>query len=140
MAQRFSIFWITPLNCGWMTKYIIGEFFSSGGATLYKNPSDQTVTYDKHFTKIIFYFFREIKNYSMDRSYFLKAYYFLPAGAQLGVHKRICTPSIRGFSLKLKTLHSIKAEVGWISFTFNFRSVYTSSMPGLGAKKKYYIR
>ena len=27
----------------WMTKYIIGEFFSSGGATLYKNPSDQTV-------------------------------------------------------------------------------------------------
>ena len=28
----------------WMTKYIIGEIFSSGGATLYKNPSDQTVT------------------------------------------------------------------------------------------------
>ena len=27
----------------WMTKYIIGEFFSSSGATLYKNPSDQTV-------------------------------------------------------------------------------------------------
>ena len=27
----------------WMTKYIIGEMFSSGGATLYKNPSDQTV-------------------------------------------------------------------------------------------------
>ena len=27
----------------WMTKYIIGEIFSSGGATLYKNPSDQTV-------------------------------------------------------------------------------------------------
>ena len=26
----------------WKTKYI-GEFFSSGGATLYKNPSDQTV-------------------------------------------------------------------------------------------------
>ena len=26
----------------WMTKYIIGEIFSSGGATLYKNPSDQT--------------------------------------------------------------------------------------------------
>ena len=25
-----------------MTKYIIGEIFSSGGATLYKNPSDQT--------------------------------------------------------------------------------------------------
>ena len=29
----------------WMTKYIIGEIFSSGGATLYKNPSDQTVKY-----------------------------------------------------------------------------------------------
>ena len=27
----------------WMTKYIIGEFFSSSGATLYNNPSDQTV-------------------------------------------------------------------------------------------------
>ena len=27
----------------WMTKYIIGEIFSSRGATLYKNPSDQTV-------------------------------------------------------------------------------------------------
>ena len=26
-----------------MTKYIIGETFSSSGATLYKNPSDQTV-------------------------------------------------------------------------------------------------
>ena len=29
----------------WMTKYIIGEFFSSCGATLYKKPSDQTVWY-----------------------------------------------------------------------------------------------
>ena len=27
----------------WMTKYIIGEIFSSGRATLYNNPSDQTV-------------------------------------------------------------------------------------------------
>ena len=27
----------------WMTKYIIGEIFSSGRATLYKDPSDQTV-------------------------------------------------------------------------------------------------
>ena len=43
MAQRFSIFWITTEL--WMTKYIIGEIFSSGGATLYKNPSDQTVIY-----------------------------------------------------------------------------------------------
>ena len=30
-----------------MTKYIIGEMFSSGGATLYKNPSDQTVIVPK---------------------------------------------------------------------------------------------
>ena len=29
----------------YMTKYIIGEIFSSGGVTLYKNPSDQTVQY-----------------------------------------------------------------------------------------------
>ena len=28
-----------------MTKYVISEFFSSDGATLYKNPSDQTVLY-----------------------------------------------------------------------------------------------
>ena len=27
----------------WTTKYIIGEIFSSGRATLYKNPFDQTV-------------------------------------------------------------------------------------------------
>ena len=27
----------------WMTKHLTGEIFSSGGATLYKNPSDQTV-------------------------------------------------------------------------------------------------
>ena len=26
-----------------MEKYILGEILSSGGATLYKNPSDQTV-------------------------------------------------------------------------------------------------
>ena len=42
MAQQFSIFWIYTTEL-WMTKYIIGEIFSSGGATLYKNPSDQTV-------------------------------------------------------------------------------------------------
>ena len=29
----------------YMTKYIIGEIFSSGGATLHKNPSDQIVYY-----------------------------------------------------------------------------------------------
>ena len=27
----------------WITTYIIDEFFSSSGATLYKNPTDQTV-------------------------------------------------------------------------------------------------
>ena len=34
----------------WMTKYIIGEIFSSGGATLYKNTSDQTVEKETSFT------------------------------------------------------------------------------------------
>ena len=33
----------------YMTKYIIGEIFSSGGATLYKNPSDQTVPIYSNF-------------------------------------------------------------------------------------------
>ena len=41
MAQGFSIFWITPLNCGWQNTWLVK--FSSGGTTLYKNPSDQTV-------------------------------------------------------------------------------------------------
>ena len=35
-----------------MTKYIIGEIFSSVGATLYKNPSDQTVQNENIKTKI----------------------------------------------------------------------------------------
>ena len=34
----------------WVTKYIIGEIFSSGGTTLYKNPSDQTMTFLKRIT------------------------------------------------------------------------------------------
>ena len=34
-----------------MTKYIIGEIFSSSGATLYKNPSDQTVLADETSVK-----------------------------------------------------------------------------------------
>ena len=29
----------------YMIKYTFGEIFSSGGATLYKNPSDQTVKF-----------------------------------------------------------------------------------------------
>ncbi len=36
-----------------MTKYIIGEFFSSSGATLFKNPSDQTVLLDLNHGPII---------------------------------------------------------------------------------------
>ena len=36
----------------WMTKYIIGEIFSSGGVTLYKNSSDQTV-FTYHVTKSV---------------------------------------------------------------------------------------
>ena len=42
-----------------MTKYLIGEIFSSGGATLYKNPSDQTVYFAffcVHFILHIFVF------------------------------------------------------------------------------------
>ena len=44
----------------WMTKYIIGEFFSSGGATLYKNPSDQTMfsLWGKHCSFAILHLFR----------------------------------------------------------------------------------
>ena len=49
----------------WMTKYIIGEIFSSGGATLYKNHSDQTVLVNANKEQIIFnfviYFFHEIE-------------------------------------------------------------------------------
>ena len=38
----------------WMTKNIIGEIFSSGGATLDKNPSDQTVpSYTALFSKFL---------------------------------------------------------------------------------------
>ena len=42
MAQQFSIFLDNTTEL-WMTKYIIGDIFKYGGATLYKNPSDQTV-------------------------------------------------------------------------------------------------
>ena len=38
----------------WMTKDIIGEIFSSGGATLYKNLSDQTVS---NISKNRYYYF-----------------------------------------------------------------------------------
>ena len=38
----------------WMTKYIIDEIFSSGGATLYKNPSYQTVNkYHQKFCEML---------------------------------------------------------------------------------------
>ena len=38
----------------WMTKYIIGEFFSSSGATLYENPSDQTVNNEAYLDALFY--------------------------------------------------------------------------------------
>ena len=38
----------------WMTKYIIGVIFSSGGATLYKNPSDQTLHVSTSCRKLMY--------------------------------------------------------------------------------------
>ena len=49
----------------WMTKYITGEIFSSGGATLYKNSSDQTVstTYLEYSGRYFAFFkFCEMRN------------------------------------------------------------------------------
>ena len=46
MGQNGTIFNILDNTTElWIAKYKISEFFSSGGATLYKNPSDQTVSY-----------------------------------------------------------------------------------------------
>ena len=42
----------------YMMKYAFGEIFSSGGATLYKNPSDQTVCLDGS-TGLIFHMWYE---------------------------------------------------------------------------------
>ena len=42
MAPGFAIFLDNTTEL-WMSKYIISERFSSGRATLYKNPSDQTM-------------------------------------------------------------------------------------------------
>ena len=52
----------------WMTKYIIGEIFSSGGATLYKNHSDQTVYY--------ILFLHEIKKKNNNRKFYVKLIFF----------------------------------------------------------------
>ena len=41
----------------WMTNSIIGEIFSSGGATLYKNPSDQTVITSQQHEK--YHYFKD---------------------------------------------------------------------------------
>ena len=49
----------------YMTKYIIGEFFSSGGATLYKNPSDQTVRPDFVCEDANLFFVTELCNCKM---------------------------------------------------------------------------
>ena len=38
-----------------MTKYRIGGFFSSGGATLYKNPTDQICDFSDPFTQMIWH-------------------------------------------------------------------------------------
>ena len=47
-----------------MTKYIIGEIFSSGGATLYKNPSDQTEYIDFTTSKyLIFIVFKDLMDH-----------------------------------------------------------------------------
>ena len=50
----------------YMTKYIIGEIFSSGRATLYKNPSDQTVTYCSIFVPRLFYYSTKMKEEEED--------------------------------------------------------------------------
>ena len=45
----------------WMTKYIIGEIFSSGGANLYKSYSDQTVS-------VLIVFFGELEHVKVHRT------------------------------------------------------------------------
>ena len=40
----------------YMAKYIISEIFSSGGTTLYKNPSDQTVRSYRKYKFLLQYF------------------------------------------------------------------------------------
>ena len=58
-----------------MTKYIIGEFFSSGGATLYKNPSDQTVKFTFHYTQTIY---MDITKKRKDPVIHIKCIYYSP--------------------------------------------------------------
>ena len=53
MAQQFSNILDNTTEL-YMTKYIIGEIFSSCGETLYKNPSDQTVIYVYSSEKNVF--------------------------------------------------------------------------------------
>ena len=53
----------------WMTKYIvIGEFFSSGGATLYKNPSDQTVMHQKNKRAFAYDFLHHVEKKAFSQS------------------------------------------------------------------------
>ena len=52
------------------TKYIIDEIFSSGGATLYKNPSDQTVSGIKSQN---FVHFREAALFTLKKASFWEA-------------------------------------------------------------------
>ena len=50
-----------------MAKYIIGEIFSSRGATLYKNPSDQTVAAAAAFSPILLLLLRVLSNKQYDQ-------------------------------------------------------------------------
>ena len=69
----------------WMTKYLIGEIFSSGGATLYRNHFDQTVIYaininqetsmkSERFATRFKITIKMYKLYEMVHKYFIKKY------------------------------------------------------------------
>ena len=70
----------------WMTKYIICDFFSSGGATLYKNPSDQSVTSAAKIFLIFFPAFPELANIVKSLNY--KCHYCDKEFSNLSGHKK----------------------------------------------------
>ena len=84
----------------YMTKYIIGEIFSSGGATLYKKPSDQTVTEEPRtnwvmqqpgFLDYFRFFFKFTKFCIKNMIYrFLTYYNFYNAMAPSSDDKSVC--------------------------------------------------
>ena len=56
-----------------MTKYIVGEIFSSGRATLYTNLSDQSVMVELNsFVDLTEFFFIKMITYSADVVFFPK--------------------------------------------------------------------